>query len=142
MPSPITTALAASATTPIFGRAAIHNAKPEVSIAITSEAIVLGTSYARGMGSENASMPMKCIDQIPPPIATAPPPSQRRADERFAFDTRTARLSAVYETRIATITERLTSHGLYVPVISAPFGHPHGVFLLSGWPCPAHGAGL
>ena len=97
-------------------------------IAITSVPIVLATSYASEMGSENASMPMKCIDQIPPPIAIAPPPSQRRADERFAFDTRTARTSAVYETRIATITERQTSHGSYVPVISAPFGHPNSVF--------------
>jgi hypothetical protein len=38
---------------------------------------------------------MKCMDQMPPPIATAPPPSHRLAEERLALETRTARFSAV-----------------------------------------------
>jgi hypothetical protein len=46
------------------------------------------------MGSENASMPTKCIDQIPVPIATEPPIHQGSAARRSATRTRLARSSA------------------------------------------------
>src|SRR6185437_1456955 len=68
------------------------------------------------MGSENASMPTKCMDHTPQPIETAPPASQRRAEGlRALFATREERFSAVYETKTATTMERRTSHGSYVP---------------------------
>ncbi len=52
------------------------------------------------MGSENASMPMKCIDQMPLPIAMAPPACHRRAEAVLAAASRIAgrQLNAVYET--------------------------------------------
>ncbi len=57
-------------------------------------------------------MPMKCIDQMPMPMATAPPSSHRRPPPRPASATRAASLSAVYETTIATRMESATSQGL------------------------------
>ena len=65
----------------IRGLFAMPKAKPEIMIAMSSEARVVGMSYARAMGSEEASMPMKYIDQMPVPMATAPPESQRRRDD-------------------------------------------------------------
>jgi hypothetical protein len=61
------------------------------------------------IGSEKASMPTKCIDQMPQPMATAPPVSHSLAGRWLALDTREDRLSAVYETKTATTTESATS---------------------------------
>jgi hypothetical protein len=54
-------------------------------------------------------MPMKCIDQIPHPIATAPPPSQSRPDDPVTRATREDNRSAVWETNTATATDRSTN---------------------------------
>ncbi len=45
-------------------------------MATASEATVVCKSYDIAIGSLNASMPTKCIDQMPVPIAMAPPASQ------------------------------------------------------------------
>src|SRR6185437_938217 len=63
------------------------------------------------------SMPMKCIDQMPMPIEAAPPSSQSRPARRSAPATRSVSRRAVYETRMATTTESVTSQGLYVACI-------------------------
>src|ERR1043166_97940 len=57
---------------------------------------------------------MKCIDQMPMPIAVAPPHSQSRADLPRAVTMRPAMSSAVYEARIATKNDAATSSGLKV----------------------------
>jgi hypothetical protein len=84
-------------------------------MAMNSEAMVVGMSYARAMGSEKASMPMKCIDQIPLPIASAPPTSQSRDNVPCARATRAESRSAVCDTKMATATDRTTSQGLQMP---------------------------
>jgi hypothetical protein len=58
---------------PIRGLFASASANAAVIMAMNSEATVVGMSYARAIGSDKASMPMKCIDQIPLPVASAPP---------------------------------------------------------------------
>ena len=57
-------------------------------------------------------MPMKCMDQMPMPIAAAPPSSHRRPPERPPSATRAASLRAVYATTIATRMESATSQEL------------------------------
>ena len=59
-------------------------------------------SYAsRSGGRLNASMPMKCIDQIPVPIATAPArqgptrPARLSYKERLEFETLPERIAAL-----------------------------------------------
>ena len=47
------------------------------------------------MGSDMAIMPMKCMDQMPMPIAMAPPISQMRCNSARAAATRAASESAV-----------------------------------------------
>src|SRR3569833_4463624 len=97
----------------IRGLFAIPKAKPEMMMAMSSDATVVGMSYARAMGSEKASMPMKCIDQMPLPIASAPPMSHNLLDgAAFARATRAERLSAVCDTKTATATDRAINQGL------------------------------
>jgi hypothetical protein len=86
-------------------------ANAEVITAMNSEAIVVGMLYARAIGSEKASMPMKCIDQTPLPIASAPPMSHSLDGTPFERATRADKRRAVWETRIATATDRTTSQG-------------------------------
>jgi hypothetical protein len=81
MPAPRRTGPTGRCEKLIRGLFAMPKAKPEIMIAMSSEARVVGMSYARAMGSEEASMRMKCIDQMPVPMATAPPESQRRRDD-------------------------------------------------------------
>lgn len=54
-------------------------------------------------------MPTKCMAQMPVPMANAPPAIHQRAAWRGALDTRSARLSAVYEARMATRTDSRTN---------------------------------
>jgi hypothetical protein len=53
-------------------------------------------------------MPMKCIDQMPSPIAAAPPASHQRATRPWVLASRPAMSSAVYEARMATSSENTT----------------------------------
>jgi hypothetical protein len=64
------------------------------------------------MGSENANMPMKCIDQMPNPMETAPRISQALPAEWFDSATREASRNEVKDTKIATPMDRETSQGL------------------------------
>jgi hypothetical protein len=54
---------------------------------------------------------MKCIDQIPVPMAKAPPATHQRAAAPAEWATRSARRSAVYDARTATSHETRTSDG-------------------------------
>ncbi|MNS84465.1 hypothetical protein D3C72_1182940 [compost metagenome] len=66
-----------------------------------------------GMGRVNASMPTKCMDQMPMPMANAPPASQYfAAGSPLAALTRLAMPSAVYDARMATPRDTRTSEGL------------------------------
>src|SRR5688572_21568060 len=78
---------------------------------------VSGTSYPIGMGRLNASIPMKCIAQIPVPIETAPPINQTRAESPLDAVTRVARSRAVYDAKIATSTDINTIQKLYVAIM-------------------------
>src|SRR6185312_10828587 len=109
MPMPMAIAPMLSRRRLTSGRLARASAKPDTAMAITSEVRVIGMLYASGMGSEKASMPMKCMDQMPEPIATAPPTAQMRAAGPFERATRDARLNAVYDTNTATATDSSTS---------------------------------
>src|SRR5882724_12761340 len=97
----------------IWGRLAMESAKPDKPIATASEARVVPVSYESAIGKERASMPTKCIDQMPQPIDTAPPASQSCAVGLCVLlATRADRFRAVWETNMATAIERRTSQGL------------------------------
>ncbi len=53
-------------------------------------------------------MPMKCIDQMPNPIATAPPSNHQRATLPCAVASRPAMSNAVYDASTATTIEKPT----------------------------------
>src|SRR2546430_9630951 len=61
-------------------------------------------------------MPMKCMDQIPLPMASDPPASHQRAELPFVAVMRPAIARAVYEASMATAMEMTTSQALYVLV--------------------------
>src|SRR6185312_104790 len=117
MPAPMMTELTASRRRDKSRRLEIASANSEVSIPMKRDARLMSRLYRSGMATEKASMPMKCIDQMPMPIEAAPPSNQSSPARRSAPATRSVSRSAVYETRIATMTERCTSHGLYVACI-------------------------
>src|SRR4051812_1799463 len=97
----------------ICGLFAMPKAKPEMTMAMSSEARVVGMSYARAIGSEKASMPMKCIDQMPLPIASAPPMSHNRLDgAALARAVLAERLRAVCDTKTATAIDSAINQGL------------------------------
>src|SRR5258708_38874575 len=79
MPRPIRTAPGARFRMLSELRVAVYKAKPETTIAMNIDSSVVSTSYAMGIGRLNASMPMKCMDQMPMPMAKAPPSSQEAA---------------------------------------------------------------
>ena len=60
------------------------------------------------MGSDSASMPTKCIDQMPVPMAKPPPKSQSHATRPLAPRSRSAKVSAVYDARMATTIDETT----------------------------------
>src|ERR1700678_4003264 len=112
MPPPSSNAPAERWTKLIRGRLAMPKANAEVTIAMNSEVTVVGKSYESAIGSEKASMPIKCIDQMPQPIASEPPLSQSFDGTPSLRATRAERLSAVWDTKIATATDRNTSQAL------------------------------
>ena len=57
-------------------------------------------------------MPMKCMDQMPTPMASEPAASHRRSAGRSLVAIRAASRRAVYETAMATPMERPTSQEL------------------------------
>ena len=74
-----------------------------------------------GMSSVKASMATKCIDQIPMPIATAPPASQTRWARPHVAAIRPANWNAVYDAMIAITTDSMTSLGSYeTAILHAP----------------------
>src|SRR5579862_7445872 len=108
IPVPMTSAPAASRGKLVCRVLAIESANPELKIATSKELSVIAMSYVRGMGRENASMPMKCMAQMPVPMAREPPDSHSHEREPGARATRADRRSAVWETTMATRTERTT----------------------------------
>src|SRR5690606_22056435 len=97
MPRPIRNAPPINLDVGSSGRLTSHSASAEATIGSSHDSAVIQKSYPIGIGSLNASMPMKCIDQIPVPIAIAPPISQAMAVRPDADATRPAMLSAVYD---------------------------------------------
>src|ERR1700692_2387518 len=61
-------------------RLVTYRANPDAATAIRRDRPVIGTSYDTVIGMRNESMPMKCIDQMPDPMAAAPPNNQRGSD--------------------------------------------------------------
>ncbi|MNJ49159.1 hypothetical protein D3C77_443770 [compost metagenome] len=72
-----------------------HRAKPDDSPAISNDSKVRVRSYPNEIGRLKASMPMKCIDQIPKPMANAPPLIHRYTARPLAVAMRPVRSSAV-----------------------------------------------
>src|SRR5258708_37389009 len=85
-------------------------------MATTSERVVNPMSYDIGIGMTKASMPMKCIDHIPPPIVIAAAPSHARRESPGVAPTCPPRSRAEYDARQATRMDRATRYGLYAPV--------------------------
>src|SRR5215213_628444 len=72
-----------------------------------------GMLYVTSVGRLKANIPVKCIDQIPMPMANAPLVSQTTRDRPCAAVTRPATSSAVYEAITATRYESATSRKSY-----------------------------
>src|SRR5216683_3259209 len=85
-------------------------------MATASERVVNPMSYDIDIGMTKASMPMKCIDHIPPPIVIAAATSHARRASPRAAPTCPARSRAVYDAKEATKMDRATRYGLYVPL--------------------------
>jgi hypothetical protein len=94
MPAPISSALSARRMRPRSARLTCHSARPEAAIGSNSESIVIGVSKAISIGSWKASMPTKCMAQMPEPMAIAPPTVQASMARPLDSVTRPARLSA------------------------------------------------
>src|SRR5579872_7477747 len=94
-------------------RRAAMMAKPTAvtSMAIASDSSVIGTLQPIGTGKENASMPMKCIDQIPPPIAVAAATIQPMRAQPVDDQMRDATLSETNDAQVATPIDNRTSIG-------------------------------
>src|ERR1700679_1425136 len=112
-PEPISTALPASRIQLIVAKHTRQSANAESAIAIASDRAVIHGSYPIGTGRLNASIPTKCIDQMPMPMATDPPASHHHLEDcPCAPAIRPAISRAVNEASIAISTEANTSHGL------------------------------
>jgi hypothetical protein len=118
MPIPMIPAAIASAVRVSVGRVTVCSAKPEMMTAMSNDAAVIGRSKAIGIGRCSASIPMKCIDQMPVPMAQAPPISQYLAVRGDAAVRRLARSRATYDASTAMTYERAMSAGLYTPVMN------------------------
>ncbi len=88
------------------------NATSEAAIATTIDSNIRGTSYPIGTGRWKASMPTKCMLQMPRPITVAAPASQPSRVVPDSERTRPARSSAANDASIATTTERTTRNVL------------------------------
>ncbi|VWB34784.1 hypothetical protein BSE24067_01518 [Burkholderia seminalis] len=64
-------------------------------MAISSDSNVMAGSYPTGIGNAKASMPTKCIDQMPVPITQAAPTSHQCAARPWAVLMRPAMSSTV-----------------------------------------------
>src|ERR1700761_6850019 len=111
-PDPISPAPLVSRVQFIVEKQPRQSANAESAIAIASDRAVIHGAYPMGTGRLKASMPMKCIDQMPMPIATDPPTSHHLDAFPWASVTRPAISSAVYEASIAISTEAITSQGV------------------------------
>ncbi len=72
MPAPTSTPLPISCRPVTSGKESMRKANHEATQAGTNENSVRPVEYATGAGSSNASIPMKCVVQMPPPNAIAP----------------------------------------------------------------------
>src|SRR6202043_2549227 len=110
MPTPISSPLPSSLRVLNVPSLIEYSANVEIATAIRSDSNVIGMSYDIGIGKRNASMPMKCIDQMPVPSENPPPICQYNAVLR-SFDAAMgeAKASATEEEMTATTTERTTS---------------------------------
>src|SRR5665213_2035201 len=106
------------------GRTAIHSANAAAPIANTIDAATYQRSYATSIGSVSASMPTKCMLQMPTPIASATPSSHSARARPVLAKMRPARSSAVYDARIAMTTESTTSPVLYDCSTMCGTAHP------------------
>ena len=110
MPTAISVAPAIRLRTSSCGRRRMNSAIAETPIAMISDSSVVVGSKANGTGKWNASIPMKCIDQMPVPKEMAPATSHAHDFillEPIAL-TRPAKSSAVYDAIMATATESAT----------------------------------
>ena len=108
MPAPMRTALTASRVRLSSAWLTCHSARPEAATGSSRDTMVIGMSKAISIGSWKASIPTKCMAQMPEPIAIAPPTVQASMVRPFDCATRPARLSAEYEAAIATRIETTT----------------------------------
>ena len=111
MPAPIASDPAARRRTESEPRLATASAIADTATAAIHESNVRNLVYPSAMGNENASMPTKCMDQMPVPMATEPPIHQDRATPRSLVRTRFARSSVTYEAKLATKMDATTTHG-------------------------------
>ncbi len=95
MAGPIQSALTAKPARLTERRLTTVKANAEATMATRTESSTSHTPYAIGRARWNASMPTKCMLQMPTPMATEPPASHARRSRPWATVNRAARSSAV-----------------------------------------------
>src|SRR5882724_8985166 len=110
MPAPIASEPAAKRLIESEPRLATASAIADTATAAIHERNVNSLVYPSTMGNEKASMPTKCMDQMPVPIAIEPPIHHDNATPRSLLRTRLARSSVTYDAKLATMTEAATTH--------------------------------
>ena len=111
MPAPVVVAAIARRRRGSSGALATVSATAQTAVAAHHESSVSPGASPMAIGSENASMPKKCIDQMPVPRTTDPPNHQRRASVRLPLCMRLARSRATNEAKTAMAIERTTTIG-------------------------------
>jgi hypothetical protein len=93
---------------PVVFRLKMLSDTPAAKTPAKSESNTVGQSYSTGMGKLKASIPVKCIDQTPIPIAMAPPVSQTDRVQPLATVIRAAISNAALAADIPMNTESAT----------------------------------
>lgn len=111
MPAPIVFAAIARPRRDGSGAPATVSATADTAVSAHHESRVSPGVSPMAIGSENASMSKKCIDQMPVPRTTDPPNHQRRASVRLPLCMRWARSRATNGAKTAMAIERATTIG-------------------------------
>src|SRR5690348_1639553 len=114
MPPPMHTPATTRRRRPSVPPLIVCNAMYDETMANAIDTKVMRALYGTGIGRLNASMPTKCIDQMPTPMATAPPSSHSLcADPLPEAATRVAMSRATYDAMTATTYDSATIQSLY-----------------------------
>jgi hypothetical protein len=112
MPEPRNRALSGNVALPNLRELTMASAVAVKVIAMTADMAVSRTSYLKGIGRITASMAMKCMDQMPPPIPSPPSRTRSLISARPALWMPVVITNPVKEPSVATAIDNATRPGL------------------------------